>query len=436
MGVRVPSAAQKNYFDIFKIVLFFVLFHATHFHPPASIQTELKTQYDAAMKKILFISILISTLFTLSNCDYTGASDDDFYLGSLTGESSSNNENSTEPQAGLITAGEWNDLENWLFIDSLLNADTTNIQQYWSFYINNRISVKVSDNTGKAAIDIPVYLKRNGTLIWTARTDNYGQAELWVDLFQPNTTPDLSTLTLEVQNISQNNVKKYLSGINEIQLNETAQISGNADIAFVVDATGSMGDELEFLKTELLDVINTAKNNNPDITLKMGSVFYRDEGDEYLTRVSNFNTDIQTTIDFIKKQNASGGGDFPEAVHTALSKAINTLEWSASARTRLLFLVLDAPPHFNSQVISSLQTLIGDAASKGIKIIPVTASGIDKSTEFIMRFFDIATNGTYVFITNDSGIGNEHLQPTIGHYEVEHLNSLMVRLINKYTLVN
>ena len=39
--------------------------------------------------------------------------------------------------------------------------------------------------------------------------------------------------------------------------------------------------------------------------------------------------------------------------------------------------------------------------------------------------------GNYVFITNHSGIGNDHLEPTVGDYEVEFLNDLMVRLINE-----
>jgi len=51
----------------------------------------------------------------------------------------------------------------------------------------------------------------------------------------------------------------------------------------------------------------------------------------------------------------------------------------------------------------------------------------------MMRFISIATNGTYVFITNDSGIGNSHLSPTVGKYDVEYLNNLMVRLIKKYS---
>ena len=128
----------------------------------------------------------------------------------------------------------------------------------------------------------------------------------------------------------------------------------------------------------------------------------------------------------------AGGGDFPEAVHSALDKAVNELQWSTNAKTRILFLVLDAPPHHDNSVISNIQISLLKTAEKGIKIIPITASGIDKETEFLMRFLAMTTNGTYVFITNDSGIGNSHLQASVGEYQVEFLNNLMVRLINKY----
>ena len=112
---------------------------------------------------------------------------------------------------------------------------------------------------------------------------------------------------------------------------------------------------------------------------------------------------------------------------------IDELDWSSPAKTRIAFLLLDAPPHHESLVISDLQNSIITAAQKGIKVIPITASGIDKETEFLMRFFSITTNGTYVFITNDSGIGNDHLEPSVGAYEVEFLNDLIVRLIKEYT---
>jgi hypothetical protein len=71
-------------------------------------------------------------------------------------------------------------------------------------------------------------------------------------------------------------------------------------------------------------------------------------------------------------------------------------------------------------------------AAMGIKLIPIASSGIDKSTEFLLRMMASVTEGTYVFITDDSGVGGEHIQPTVGEYKVEILNDLMVRLIQKY----
>jgi hypothetical protein len=97
-----------------------------------------------------------------------------------------------------------------------------------------------------------------------------------------------------------------------------------------------------------------------------------------------------------------------------------------------LFLLLDAPPHYTQEVITSLELNLTKAAEKGIKIVPITASGIDKATEYLMRSFAILTNGTYVFITDDSGIGNDHLEPTIGDFEIEKLNDLLVRLVGEY----
>ena len=35
----------------------------------------------------------------------------------------------------------------------------------------------------------------------------------------------------------------------------------------------------------------------------------------------------------------------PEAVDVALETALDSLRWDNEARTRILFLVLDAPPH-------------------------------------------------------------------------------------------
>ena len=240
------------------------------------------------------------------------------------------------------------------------------------------------------------------------------------------------SLRINGQSISKS-LKLYSEGINEIDFNTNQNLSDKVELSFIGDATGSMQDELEFLKDDLANVIQRVKDNNSSLQIYTSSVFYRDEGDDYIVRSKDFTKNLTTTLDFINDQRAGGGGDFPEAVHSALKVGIEELRWSKNAKTRIAFLLLDAPPHHNSKIIGALQNSIKEAARKGIKVIPITASGIDKETEFLMRFFSISTNSTYVFITNDSGIGNDHLKPSTGEYEVEYLNDLMVRLINKYS---
>lgn len=80
-----------------------------------------------------------------------------------------------------------------------------------------------------------------------------------------------------------------------------------------------------------------------------------------------------------------------------------------------------------------MQKLIRQAAAKGIRIITVGASGIDKATEYLMRTLALGTNGTYTFLTDHSGVGNLHMAPTTDSYDVESLNNLLVRVLKSYT---
>ncbi|WP_375560898.1 VWA domain-containing protein [Bernardetia sp. OM2101] len=342
--------------------------------------------------------------------------------------------------SGVMTAGEWNDLDNWDFWKNLSSSTQfANYSDYWNFFPTQRIAIKIENDLGNALGNIEVSLMNNSNKIWTSKTDNLGRAELWLNLYEKNSNVKLEDCRIVIHSTNQviNPVQLYqtIEDTHTIIINNTSSIpstSPQIDISFVVDATGSMGDEIHFLKNELQDVIQRISTNNPNKTIRTSSVFYRDEFDEYVTKVSPFTQSTSQTIDFIKSQDAVGGGDYPEAVHSGLDKAIFQLEWNPNAKTKIIFLILDAPAHSEAQVIQNLQASIKEAAKLGIKVIPITASGINKNTEALMRSFSLATNSTYVFITNHSGIGNDHIEATVGEYEVEYLNNLMVRLVNKY----
>ncbi len=379
------------------------------------------------MKKLIFALLALTFMASCSK-------EEDVAEESEFADESALPDDQTQPGGGVITAGEWCDLAHWDFWNSLLeNTEYAQMPSVWSFKTSGRISVNIKNQNTENQIDVAVQLLGAGDVVlWESKTDNFGNAELWANQ-NSSSDPALSDLKLKVNGTVFSDLKEYSQGVNNLTINNLYQQPENSiDIAFVVDATGSMGDELDYLKTELLDIITTVKGQNPTAVINLGSVFYRDEGDDYVTVKSDFSQNITQTTNFIKQQSAGGGGDFPEAVHTALDVAVNSMQWSATATSRVIFLVLDAPPHNDAQIIDNLHTIINSASKKGIKIVPVTASGIDKETEFLMRYISIVTNGTYVFITNHSGIGDEHLEPTVGEYEVEYLNNLIIRLITKY----
>ena len=149
-------------------------------------------------------------------------------------------------------------------------------------------------------------------------------------------------------------------------------------------------------------------------------------------RTSHLTNDINETLDFITTRSISGGGDYPEAMDRGLANALEE-EWNEDALSRIIFLLLDAPPHDDAEVLQRLAQQVRIAAEKGIKIIPITASGIDRETEYLMKQMALMTNGTYVFLTDDSGIGNPHLEHVLPDYKVEKLNDLITRLIENYS---
>jgi hypothetical protein len=346
-----------------------------------------------------------------------------------------------KPRAGLLTAGEWSDLQNWNthWVSLLADGEIAAHRTTYNFHPRFRYTVLLENQQLGPIVDATVQLKNTaGALIWETRSDNTGKAELWASMFDAKASEPIDLqgeVWIAGKKYDLGRLQSAEKGPNVHTLPVACDAPNHVDIVWAVDATGSMGDEIEYLKTELLDVIGRAKNNNPSLIYRMGTVFYRDQTDDYITKSSGLSEDISKTVDFIRKQFAGGGGDYPEAVHSALEEVIATQKWSPNAVARICFLVLDASPHQTPEVNASLQKSITEAARRGIRIVPIAASGIQKDTEFLMKFFGLATNGSYVFLTDHSGIGGKHLEPTTDEYKVEPLNDLLVRLITEYTSI-
>ncbi len=336
----------------------------------------------------------------------------------------------------LLTAGEINDFSKWKMWQDLNKGELAAYQKTWEIAPSGRYTVMLQSESGIPIVDAIVQLLLNRDVVFTTRTDNTGKAECWLTI--KNETPTVNgklsiQITYDGKVSTINKVSAFENGLNHQKLNISCQEVQNVDVAFVVDATGSMGDEIRFLQAEMSDVIFQSKQISNKLNFRFANVYYRDAGDSYVTKSMNFNRILSESDAFINEQSAGGGGDFPEAMDIGLDSAINNLSWSESARARILFLILDAPPHQGSQINERLQRLMLQAAEKGIRIVPVGASGIDKSTEYLMRALALGTNGTYTFLTDHSGIGNSHIKPSTDSYEVETLNAILVRILKSYT---
>ena len=340
-----------------------------------------------------------------------------------------------DTRAGQLTAGEWSDNLNWDFFDGVRKKnDWKGMEPNWGFDLGNRYYVKVTSG-GKPQNDVKVVLKdKKGKTVYEGRSDNNGNCYLFAGLFEKENaaggTIEVATSggTKTIDAGSAGNIRPIT-----VDISRSTKAANKLDIMFMIDATGSMGDEINYLKEELSDVVRRVKAESEQmVDIRVSANVYRDKGDEYVVRSFPFTNDMSKVLTNLSAQYAGGGGDFEEAVEEGLDDGINKHDWSEDATARIMFLVLDAPPHNTPENKAKIQKAVTNAAKKGIRIIPVTSSGIDKNTEFLMRFLSIATGGTYVFLTDHSGIGNSHIEPTIGKYDVEYLNNLMVRLIKAY----
>jgi len=342
-----------------------------------------------------------------------------------------------QPQSGLLTAGEWKDLDDLAFWTGLLTRDEwKNYEAYWKLYAEDFVTVHVAEGGVPVALK-EVSLTEKGEAVFTGVTDIYGNVTLFWNTEKETdanggakngSAPD--GILVDGMCSSMEIRRGDVIALNLAEGGPSGGSLDKLDLMFMIDTTGSMGDEMEYLKKELASIVRSVQKENGNAVIRISVNFYKDDGDEYVVRDNDFTTNVKTCVDLLEDEYADGGGDFPEAVDRALETAAKA-DWDEDA-VKLCFLVLDAPPHEDSKSVGKVKAAMMSLAEQGIRLIPVAASGIDKSSEYIFRCFSLFTGGTYVFLTDDSGIGGSHLEPTVGDYDVELLKDCIIRIICEY----
>jgi hypothetical protein len=331
--------------------------------------------------------------------------------------------------------------------------------------ISERTLLEVTDANGRPVHDAEVAVQRPGVVqpVMWARTDTAGRVWLHPRVFMGGGFGDERNLSVAVRKGGlQSRAALQRGQANAVQVQLGGSVTAQRprlDLVFLVDATGSMGDEIAKLKSSMRAVAQQIAQlpGQPDICY--GLVAYRDRGDAFLTRSHDFTDDLGAFQQALGRVQAGGGGDTPEALNEALHETVHRLDWRVDA-ARMVVLVADAPPHLDyggcveppeaygfgppggrraglgrpgacPQYDRDMQA----ALAKGIKLFAVGASGLDPVGEYIFRQMAQYTAGRFVFLTYKEGADPASGPGTqtghdVGQYSVQTLDKLIVRLVS------
>lgn len=172
------------------------------------------------------------------------------------------------------------------------------------------------------------------------------------------------------------------------------------DVAFCVDTTGSMSDEIEVVKEQMRQMVAEIAGGEPTPDVRFGLVIYRDRGDEYVTKRHEFTRDVDQMVTRINEIVAAKGGDYPESMNEALHVAVQEMDWDLDSDTgRLIFLIADAPPHMDYENDYNYQEECTEANAREITIDTIGCSGLKKEDEAIFEEIASLTLGTFQLLT-------------------------------------
>jgi Mg-chelatase subunit ChlD len=208
------------------------------------------------------------------------------------------------------------------------------------------------------------------------------------------------------------------------------------DIVFIMDTTGSMGDEINRLRQTLEIITMNIESFSPNPALRLGMVLYKDKSDAYVTKVVPFTDSIEIFQNELNKIDASGGGDYPEDLQSALYDTIKKMEWNENG-IRLAFIITDAPPHLDYNQEYSYFDAAREAKQRGIKLFSLGTGGLDINGEYALRQLSQYTSACYTFLTyGEKGESAGGKPGSVSHhtgenFQTDKLESIIIHFVKE-----
>lgn len=340
-------------------------------------------------------------------------------------------------QEASLRAGEIDD--NAAFQDYLAYLDSYRFTDVRRADVRERYLISVIDDNQRPVLDARVTVYAGETPVFRGRTYAGGRA-----IFLPGAlgvsdnaasfrvVAEYGNATAE-QTFERGSSERIELGLRGAQVDAALRL----DLLFLLDTTGSMGDELGRIQQTIDSIAQRIDAFTPRPSIRYGLVAYKDVGDEYVTRAFDFTTDLGAFRAQLNELSALGGGDTPEAVDEALYDAIVRAGWSDEPAVRLVFLVADAGPHLDAQAQFTYLDGARQAQARGVKIYPIAASNTDPQAEYVFRQLAQQTMAGFVFLTYQPGASggapgeSTPLEAGDQPYTVERLDDLIVAIVER-----
>ncbi|MBK9261469.1 MAG: VWA domain-containing protein [Polyangiaceae bacterium] len=295
-----------------------------------------------------------------------------------------------------VRTGEWDDNANfreygrWLATEKGRGAS--------SIDVSVRRFLVVRDAAGKPVPSCNVEVRDASGKTTTFTTTSTGRALLFPRAEGFRSQDLTATANCQGAKVAQSFRAAAGDGIVDLSLpsNRVLPDAQTIDVAFVLDTTGSMSEEINALRDTLEKVASSL--GTVGIRPRVGLVEYRDRGDAFVTRMHQMTTDVAGLQARIAALQANGGGDTPEHVNEAVRVAVRTLKFKPESIARLVFLVGDAPPHLDYANDEGYVGAMQEANHAGIQIYSIAASGMDALGQVVFRQLAQYTGGTHMFV--------------------------------------
>lgn len=297
--------------------------------------------------------------------------------------------------ASPIRAGEWDDNANYREFQRYIGQTGAPIH---AVDVRARRFLVVRDVAGKAVSRCPVTVSDDAQHSVTLTTTASGRAILFP--YAEGLTGKKFTANARcVEGSASASVALDDDGDGTAEIRIAGPRRNDArvvDLAFVLDTTGSMSEEIASVKSTIQTVAKTLQSSQ--LQVRIGMIEYKDRSDPFVTKAYAFTTDLQAFAKKISGLEAGGGGDLPEDMNAGVHAALTELEWSSQSVAKLAFVIADAPPHLDYPNDPDYALSMKTASHKGIQLFGVAASGMDALGQAVMRQMAQYTGATEMFV--------------------------------------